>query len=426
MPRPWRARSRARDTGLRTHSRPRTPRPRAPGARSRGVSSRRAALGAPRRRAATTKGRRGRGVGTPGSLSRSNDNGCGVSSAQHCRAATAIISHADGSARLLLRSHCDPMTAAPAPPLILIAANPEHSLASVFEGRNYIVVQVHTGTLAGEWVRDVRPDTIIIDAELPDMSGIDACGLLHSDLRIGDTVPTLILAPNKPTPDERVAALRAGVWDFLLYPPYPEELLLTLDTYVQATRHIDVALAGLVDPATGLHTRPALARRARELAALMSRARGGLACVVFALDADPAEPKAGSIVVRSARVSDVVGALSPTEFAVLAPGTDQAGAVKLAKRIGGAMRHAVGAGSSDASGAALQVGYDAVPNLKYSPIDPVALLLRATTAVRTGTPEPGCSWMRRFDESKASAREAGAAPRTTPSGLVRGNRGTGV
>src|SRR6266571_2586785 len=168
------------------------------------------------------------------------------------------------------------------------------------------------------------------------------------------------------------------------------------------------------------------ARGARELGALMSRARGGLACVVFALDADPADPKAGSILVRSARVSDVVGALSPTEFAVLAPGTDQAGAVKLAQRIGGALRDVVGANGSSAAARAVQIGYDAVPNLKYSPIAPVALLLRATTAVRPGTPEPGCSWMRRFDESKAAAREAGAAPRTTPSGLVRGNRGTGV
>jgi len=353
-------------------------------------------------------------VGTPGSLSRSNDNGSGVSSAQHCRGETAILPHADRSAT------------APVPPLILIAASPEHSLASVFEGRNYIVVQVHTGTLAGEWVRDVRPDMIIIDAELPDMSGIDACRLLHSDLRIGHTVPTLILTPNKPTPEQRVAALRTGVWDFLLYPPDREELLLSLETYLQAKRNIDVALAGLVDPATGLHTRPALARRARELGALMSRARGGLACVVFALDAEPADPKAGSIVVRRARVSDVVGALSPTEFAVLAPATDHAGAVKLAQRIGAALLEVIGANGSSAAARALQIGYDAVPNLKYSPIDPVALLLRATTAVRTGTPEPGCSWMRRFDESKASAREAGAAPRTTPSGLVRGNRGTGV
>src|SRR5213083_2658807 len=195
------------------------------------------------------------------------------------------------------------MTAtAPAPPLILIAADPEHSLAGVLDGRHYAVVQVNTGTLALESVRDVRPDLIILDAELPDMSGIDACRLLHNDPRIGHTVPTLILAPDKPTPEERVAALRAGVWDFLPYPPDPEELLLSLETYLHAKRNIDVALAaGLVDPATGLHTRPALARRARELGALMSREHGALACVVFAVHADAADPKAGSLVARSAR-----------------------------------------------------------------------------------------------------------------------------
>src|SRR5882672_10522978 len=399
MPQPWRVRSRARDTGLRTRSRPRTRRRRAPEARWRVASSRRAAPDAPRRRAATTRKRRGTRVGTPASRSRSNDNGFGVASTQHHRDATGLVPHV--RARRPLRPACCcvaaqiPMTTtAPAPPLILIAANPEHSLASVFTGRPYAVVQVHTGTLAVEWVGDVRPDMIILDVDLPDMSGIDACRLLHSDLRIGHTVPTLILAPNKPTPEQRVAALRAGVWDFISYPPDPAELLLSLETYLQAKRNIDVALAGLVDPATGLHTRPALARRARELGALMSRGRGALACVVFAVDADTADPKVGSVVARSARVSDVVGALSPSEFVALA--------------------------------SALQVGYDAVTNLKYSPIDPVALLLRATTAVRFGTPEPGCAWMRRFDEAKTSGPEAGAAPRTTPSGFLLSNKGTGV
>src|SRR2546430_3722025 len=172
------------------------------------------------------------------------------------------------------------MTAiAPAPPLILIATDPEHSLAGVLDGGRYAVVQVNTGTLALECVRDVRPDLIIFDAELPDMSGIDACRLLHSDLRIGHTVPTLILAPDKPTPEQRVAALRAGVWDFLPYPPDPEELLLSLETYLRAQRNTDVTLVGLVEPATGLYTRPALARRARELGALMSRAQIGRAHV---------------------------------------------------------------------------------------------------------------------------------------------------
>ena len=137
----------------------------------------------------------------------------------------------------------------------------------------------------------------------------------------------------------------------------------------------------------------------------MSHGRGALACVVFALDADPADARAGRLVARSARVSDVVGALSPTEFVVLAPATDHAGAVKLAQRIGGALREVVGA-TSPVAPALLHVGYDAVTNLKYSPIDPVALLLRATTAVRNGTPEPGCPWMRRFDEAKPSYKRA--------------------
>jgi len=53
---------------------------------------------------------------------------------------------------------------AAAPPLILIAASPEHSLTSVFAGRHYSLVQVPTGTRALECVRDVRPDEIILDA----------------------------------------------------------------------------------------------------------------------------------------------------------------------------------------------------------------------------------------------------------------------
>src|SRR5207249_11017541 len=113
-----------------------------------------AALGGRRRRAATTKGRRGRKVGTPGSLSRSNDNGCDVSSAQHCPAVTAILPHADRSACELQCCGGDPMTAtASAPPLILIAAIPEHSVASGVQGRDSVRVQVDTATAAagGGW-----------------------------------------------------------------------------------------------------------------------------------------------------------------------------------------------------------------------------------------------------------------------------------
>src|SRR5438552_2217010 len=106
-------------------------------------------------------------------------------------------------------------------------------------------------------------------------------------------VPILIIATDKPTPEQRVAALRAGAWDFVRHPGDPEEVALKLQTYVQAKRNIDVAFAeGLIDPATGLHSRPGLARRARELGALMARTHGALARVVVMLAADAPAPPA--------------------------------------------------------------------------------------------------------------------------------------
>src|SRR5712692_10965535 len=109
-------------------------------------------------------------------------------------------------------------------PVVLIAAGREYSLASVLEGNRYAaVLQVHTGTLALKWARDLQPDTIIVEAELPDMSGIDVCRMLHDDVRVSHNVPVIILAPDRPTPEQRVDALRAGAWDVLPSPRDPEE-----------------------------------------------------------------------------------------------------------------------------------------------------------------------------------------------------------
>src|SRR4029077_10349473 len=176
------------------------------------------------------------------------------------------------------------------------------------------------------------------------------------------------------TPEERVAALRAGAWDVLPHSGDAEELSLKLQTYVQAKRNIDLALSGaLVDPTSGVHSRPALARRARELGALMAREHGALACVMFDLETGPGGPHAGSLVARTTRVCDIVGAWSPTEIALLAPATDPVGAVKLAQRVAVGLGMATDAGQL-APGSTLRAGYDAVGNLTYSPIDPFELL----------------------------------------------------
>ncbi len=285
------------------------------------------------------------------------------------------------------------------PPSVLIATVRQQALASaLLEGGECTVIHVQSAALALEQSAAARPDAIILEADLPDMSGIEVCRLLHADPRVGYRVPILLLAAAKPTPEQRVAALRAGAWDFFVHPADPEELSLKLQTYVQAKRNIDVAAAeGLVDPVTGLLSRPGLARRARELGALMTRKHGALACVVFAVDTKPPEPNAGDVVARAARVSDVVGVLTPTEPVVIAPATGHAGAVKLAERVTGVLRDALGGAGQIAPGSTLLVGYDAVANLGYSPIDPAELLTHATAAVKSGIPDPGSPWVRSFD-----------------------------
>ena len=318
------------------------------------------------------------------------------------------------------------MSVTPAVPVVLTAVGRDHSLIRALNPADYRVLESATGGRALERARDTRPDVIILDAELPDLTGLEACRLFRGEPHVGRNVPILLITSGQPTPEQRVTALRAGVWDFLPYPSDPDALSLKLETYVQAKRNIDATLAeGLFDPGTGLHSRPGLARRARELGALMARHHGALACVVFAVDATTPDPRAGNLVAQTARVCDVVGSLGPGEFAVLAPGTSDAGALRFAQRVASALCASPGGTRDTSINPGIRVGYDAVVNLKYAPIDPVALLGRAAAAVRNGRPEPGYPWVRRFDAGTASHEDVGGGARTTPPGLVLEDYGRG-
>jgi len=306
-------------------------------------------------------------------------------------------------------------------PVVLIAVPERYSLAQSLQGHRYAAVEVHVGSRALAAAQDLHPDAILVGAELPDMSGIDACRLLQSDIRIGRTVPIIVLAPDEPSPEQRAAALRAGAWDVIVHPGDPDDLSRKLETYVRAKRNIELALGdGLGDPPPGVHSRPALVRRARELGALMSRGHGALACVVFDLETGPGGPDAGTLMARATRVCDIVGAWSPTEIAVLAPATDHAGAVKLAQRVAQVLGMATGAGQLGPE-STLRAGYDAVDNFTYLPVDPVDLLTRAAAAVKNGIPDPGLPWVRRFASGKAP-RDSDPLAHAVPAGLISEKR----
>lgn len=302
------------------------------------------------------------------------------------------------------------MTSSPVvPATLLVAATREWSaIIPALEEAGFTVVRADSGVAALGRARVVRPDAVILSGELPDMSGIEAGRLLHADPLVGGNVPVVVLTAEAPTPAQRVAGLAAGVWDFFRQPHDSRELSMKLQTYVEARRNA-TAPNDAVDPVSGLHARSGLVRRARELGGLMTRMHGALSCLVF--DTDIPDPAAAALAGQVTRVSDVVGVLSPAQFAVLAPATNALGAAALAMRVSSILRAGP---TGDGKGVqALLVGYEAVDNLTYAPINPPDLIARASAAVRTGRPEPANQWLRRFEPAPAFD-----GPRNTPVGAL--------
>lgn len=309
-------------------------------------------------------------------------------------------------------------------PLALLVGSAEEStrwLQSLLESGGYAVLRERTGRHALDRARGTEPDVIIVDAELADLSGVELCRVLRSDPRITSSTPIFLAIPQQATREQRLAALRAGAWECIAPPHDADEILLKIQAYVRAKLDADRARAeGLLDPVTGLYNRQGLARRARELGSQAFREHGALACVALAVDLGPGETPAtqegpANVIVRcvhalksSARVSDVVGRLSPTEFAVLAPDTDASGARRLAERLASSIQSSQSNVPPPADhpenlvSLRVRCGYEAVANVGYAPIEPVDLLVRASTALRTGKAEAG-GWLRRFDDGVSSA-----------------------
>jgi diguanylate cyclase (GGDEF)-like protein len=287
-----------------------------------------------------------------------------------------------------------------ASPLVLIANDQEwsaRSLESILGPSGYAVVRAYTGQQALERARTSQPDIIILDAQMPDIHGFEVCRALRSDPRFSSTTPIVITTSGPSGRTQRLEAYRAGAWEFLGQPLDGEALLLKLHTFLQSKRQVDLLREeNLLDSGTGLYNMRGLARRAREIGSDAIRRREALACVVFAPESElettddeaPEEElvrlsdQVGAVFRQVGRVSDAIGRLGPTEFAVIAPATGADGAVRLVNRLGGAVeatRIPVRGGERSVR---VKAGYCAVPDFAESPVDAVELLLRATTALR--------------------------------------------
>jgi diguanylate cyclase (GGDEF)-like protein len=302
------------------------------------------------------------------------------------------------------------------PPRILVANDQEwalRSLESILAPRGYAVLRAYTARQALELALSGHPDAVILDCQMPEMGGIEICRRLRADPQFGHTTAIILVTSGPASRGERLDGLKAGAWEYCAQPLDAEVLLLKVGTFVRAKHAADHAREeGLLDEASGLYSIRGLARRAREIGADAGRRRGALACIAFGPDAESVEGRdrllheasgrvaehLGEVCRRTGRASDAIGRLGPTEFAIVAPATEAAGARHFAERLMAAVEESqmeIGSGPFPLQ---IRAGYAAVPNFAEASIDAVELLFRASGALRLARSERDGSAIRAFED----------------------------
>jgi PleD family two-component response regulator len=295
---------------------------------------------------------------------------------------------------------------------VLIVDDQEWSaraLQSILSTDGFTVKRAYMGKHGLERARAQQPDLVFIGANLPDGSGIDLCHALRDDPEFAASIPLLMTGSGRATRHERLAAMEAGAWDVVSFPIDAHELVLKLRTYLRAKVETDqIRRESLVDRATGLYSPQGLARRAKEFAGLAHRQREPLACVVLAPfqieddhEALTAAVRILAIALREAgRVSDAIGKLGESEFAILAPNTDAEGATGLAERL---RQLVIARGEKAKTPFKVRAGYDAVSNVWETPAEAEQLVLRASAALRSAmTARTGGEWVQPFHPTGTS------------------------
>ena len=255
--------------------------------------------------------------------------------------------------------------AAPRAPIVLLVNRHEwtaRSVESVLQPAGFAVVKADTGRQAIELAVRIRPDLVIVDLELSDISGLDVCRAIRALPTVDDATPFVIATPASLSRKERHECFRAGIWDIFSSPFDPVELAGKLKTFLSARRQVEEARESThKDPATGLYNWNGLFARAVELVSDAQRSRRWTACVAlgprvgqtvvsseeFVEDSsdevthrslgDPESPRLldriTAALLEATRASDSTGILGTNDFVVLAPGTDEEGAEILATRL---------------------------------------------------------------------------------------------
>ena len=273
------------------------------------------------------------------------------------------------------------------------------TLLSVLDSTRWTSSHVRSGDEVIDQLRRASPDVIMLHDDLVDYNVLDLCVRLRGEGRIGLTTPMVIVSTD-PTRTRRIAAYRAGAWEYIVLPLDPEVLLLRLETFARAHREVErVSEAALLDVETGLYNSAGIARRSEEVASDARRRHDPLSCVALVPDLatngstsgstrESMIPELGRLIRRSARISDVMGRSDGTVM-IIAPATASVGAERLVQRLRGAIWTDAGVSTPLPGAIGMRAGYCSATDFSRSTLSIPEMLGRAVEILETVDAGPG-------------------------------------
>ncbi len=209
---------------------------------------------------------------------------------------------------------------------------------------NYQCISVNSGPSALTWLANHHPDVIILDMNMPGMSGLEVCRHIKLLPEMQD-VPVIFVTGSDST-EIQDACWESGAADFALKPVVASTLLHRIKVHVQNKKRIEL-LNELTykDHLTKMHNRYYLAQEVPNLIKQVIRDNAKLSAILIDIDHfkgfnDTYGHLAGDNCLRQVastiasvlrRPSDKVIRFGGEEFLVLLPYTDESGCEVVAR-----------------------------------------------------------------------------------------------
>jgi len=216
--------------------------------------------------------------------------------------------------------------------------------ARLAKEENITVLCADGGRRGLEMLKAEKPDLVLLDVDMPDVSGFDLCRTIKSDLELC-TTPIIFLSGSG-GPEDRVRGLDLGAVDYISKPFDAFELRARVRAALRTKHFQDLLIEyAQIDPLTSLPNRRALHERLAQEWDRLMRHGGRLSFIMVDLDhfkrvndtyghsiGDRILQEAAKVLQGQCRKVDLPARYGGEEFAIVVPEVTALEAANLAER----------------------------------------------------------------------------------------------